>query len=354
MNINKNVLVLLDDWKDNYLKKNIGINILSQRNRVCIYCNKKISGGNNLNIIEGRIKKSKSGIIYSLVRYINITYVLFKYNINIVNWCYTTDDELLMICIFKLFVRRDLTIFVKSDSEDITKNKSFFIRKYFYKYIDRIFVESDEMKSTYERYFEKKQVVTIFNPSMFEFYNFERRLRNKVGFNKLLFVGIVARYKNIHGLLNIFESYAKRNDDRSITLVLIPDDLEYWAEIQLRIQDLLGKGFKINVLIKAPIETIYDKYLNSDILCITSFVEGVPNVISDAFYMGIPVISYSVGNIPNILCDDDLLCTDESDFIKKLEQFCNISFYEEKRLKFLKVYDDKMSLTFFKQNLLIL
>lgn len=353
MNINKNVLVLLDDWKDNYLKKNIGINILSQKNHVFVYCNRKISGGNNLNIIEGRVEKSKSGILYSLMRYINITFVLFKYNIKIVNWCYTTDDELFMICIFKLFVRRHLIIFVKSDSEDITKNKSFFIRKYVYKCIDRIFVESDEMKPTYERYFEKKQVVTIFNPSMFEYYNFERRLRNKLVINKLLFVGIVARYKNIQGLLNIFESYAKLNDDRSITLLLIPDDLEYWAEIQLRIQDLLRQGFKIDVLINAPIETMYDKYLNSDILCLTSFVEGVPNVISDAFYMGIPVISFSVGNIPNILCDDDLLCTDESDFLKKLEQFCNISFYEKKRLKYLKIYNDKMSLTSFKQNLLI-
>lgn len=353
MNHNKNVLVLLEDWKDNYVKKNIGINIFLQKSSVFVYCYRIISGGKNLNIIQGRVSKTKSGFLYSLIRYYKIVHVLYKYNIRIINWCYITDDELLMICLFKLFLRKDLIIFVKSDSEDITNNKSFILRKYLYRNINRIFVESDQIKQKYQKCFVKSAVVTIYNPSIFEFYKFDQPILNKLIINKLLYVGRVDRNKNIDGLLNIFEVYATKCIDRSLTLVVIPDDLEYWGEIQLKIKELLIRGFSINVLINASIQLMYNAYLNSDILCITSFNEGVPNVFSDAFFMGLPVVAYSVGKIPNILSDDDLLCKDEFDFVEKLEKLNNSKLYEDKKSKFLNLYNEKMSISFFKEKLLV-
>ncbi len=351
MHKNKNnVLVLLENWKDNYLKKNVGINISLQDKNVFIYCNKKISGGENLNIIENRISKFQSGIIYTLIRFIRITFVLLKYRITEVNWCYITDDELMIFCIFKKIFKRKLIIYVKADSEDITLNRSFKFRKYFLDSIDKLFVENEQIQSTYRKIFKKTSIIFLLNPSYFEFKGYlPKKTGNSSG--RLLYVGRVSPEKNILGLLNIFKKFAQKNKERCLNLVLLQDDLNYWNLVENEIDIMLGCGFKINIYLNPEDDILYDFYVNSDILCLTSINEGLPNVLSDAFYMGLPVVSFRVGSIPTILTDHDLLCTREFEFVKNLENLIINTNYENKREKYMMLYDEKMSVNTFKQHL---
>jgi glycosyltransferase involved in cell wall biosynthesis len=350
MDLNGNVLVLLEDWRSNYIKKNIGINIGLQNSNVIVYCNKNISGGENLSIIDGRVSKSKSGIRYTLLRWINILYVLSRYRITEVNWCYLTDDELVMICVFKMVFKRKLLIYAKADSENITLNKSFRFRKYFFTSIDKIFVENKEIESIYRNVLKVPEIISLFNPSFFESKMFFPR-NNDIFSGRLLFVGRVSLEKNIIGLTNIYRKYAKHRSKCCLNLILLSDDSNYWSKVDYEIKDLIKSGLEINVYFNPADDLMHKVYVDSDILCITSTNEGVPNVLSDAFYMGLPVLSYRVGNIPNILIDDDLLCDNEDDFVKKIQQFENNNLYKRKRKIYFDIYNEKMSLNCFKRKI---
>lgn len=353
----KNTLVLLEDWKEHYLNKNIGINILLSKNQIYIYCHKVISGNCNggalgHKFINNRVSKHKYGLYYSIFRYFKVLYVLIKYRIDEINWGYMSDDELLMICLYKLLYKRKLKIFVKTDSENITRNRSFQFRKFFLEKIDKIFVENDYMADLYRSVLKHPQIIILYNPSIFEYRRFGQRIGQEFS-GRLLFVGRISVEKNIHGLLNIFEKYAEGKVGACLNLILLPENQDYWRKLQLQIEKLLIAGCDIRIVFNPPIEDMYKIYLDSEVLCITSTVEGVPNVLSDAFYVGLPVVSYKVGNIPFILEDDNLLCESEFDFVRSLQWLSKKENYKKVQNHFFDFYDKRMSLSSFKMNLTI-
>lgn len=344
----KNTLILLEHWKRHFLKKNIGINILSTNENFFIYCNKTFDLTSGINFINSRVTKLERGIYPSFKRGFKIFYILFKYRINKINWAYITDDELFFICLYKLIFNKNLFIGVKTDSENITSNRFFYIKKIIFKHIDRLYVETNHIKDVYSLQLPGVSIKILYNPSFFELEKFSPK-KDSFSFTNLLFVGRISREKNIGDFLNIsYELFLKDNSIK-VKLLLLEDDKEYWESEILPLISNFNKFFHIEYIINASVTEMYNYYSNSDILCITSSVEGVPNVISDAYYMGLPVISYKVGNIPYLLNNDLVIACDLEDFVVKVLNLENKETFSHIKHLQHQFYLANMSLDVFKK-----
>ncbi len=344
----KNTLILLEHWRDHFLKKNVGLSILSTNDNFYIYCNKIYDRTNGINFINNRLSKHKHGLIPTITRGIKIFYILRKYKIDKVNWAYISDDELFFICLYKKIIKKNLFICVKTDSEDISLNKLFKFKLPFLQNIDKFFVETSYFKSLYSQFFSNVPIEILYNPSFLEVSNFSPK-QGKSNVSKLLFVGRISKEKNLKDFLNISYKYHLKGNHTSVELLLLEDDSDYWENEILPLINNFRIYFEINFIFNGTTNEMYQSYFSSDVLCITSFIEGVPNVISDAYYMNLPVLSYRVGNIPNLLNNDKTIADNLDDFVAKLEDLKNQELYTELINTQNHFYKSNMSLEVFKK-----
>lgn len=324
----KNTLILLEHWREHFLKKNVGLSILSTNDNYYVYCNKILNRTDGINFIGNRVSKQKHGFIPTIIRGFKIFYILKQYKIDKVNWAYISDDELFFICLYKKILKKNLFICVKTDSEDITSNRFFKLKLPFFQNIDRLFVETLHFKSLYSRFFINIPVKILYNPSFLELNNYKPKKENSKVSN-LLFVGRISKEKNLKDFLNISYKFYSNGNHTSVKLLLLEDDSDYWENEILPLIRKFRMYFEINYVINATVNEMYQSYFTSDVLCITSLIEGVPNVISDAYYMNLPVLSYRVGNIPNLLNNDKIIAENLDDFVSKLESLQNRELFTE-------------------------
>ena len=167
----------------------------------------------------------------------------------------------------------------------------------------------------------------------------------------LLFAGRISREKGIIRLLEIFKKYSLKNKEATLRLILLHDDYNYWIEVKKLIKELVFAGFRVHYQINPSIVDIHKYYSLSDILCITSLSEGTPNVISDAFYMNLVVVSFNVGKISSLITDKQLLCDSEYEFNLALKYLHNDDNYSYFQRKYSALYAEKMSFNQFKRKI---
>lgn len=170
---------------------------------------------------------------------------------------------------------------------------------------DIIFTESKDLENKIRSFSAKPINVRTFYKGI-DVLNFKELphksdLLKKLGLSErkryILFVGRLIYNKGIYEIAQAFSVISKKYPD--IDLILIGEEIE---------KEHLVKKFKqeriLNrVIFKGiiPYKEIAYYMKVSDLLCLPSWAEGLPNVVMEAMAVGLPVVASNVGGIPEIL-----------------------------------------------------
>ena len=146
----------------------------------------------------------------------------------------------------------------------------------------------------------------------------------------IIHVGGFSFEKNHKGLLSIFKKLVAQNENYRL-----------W---------LLGEG-PLKTQIEALVETLnlrpYTNFLGyvnnpmdyihqADLLVLPSIIEGLPGVITEAFYCKTPVVAYNVGGIADLIEDDEtgriIKVGDEQSFVSAVIDITSSSVEEKNRI----------------------
>jgi glycosyltransferase involved in cell wall biosynthesis len=112
-----------------------------------------------------------------------------------------------------------------------------------------------------------------------------------------LFVGVLERYKNVHGLVAAWRLAAPRVPDA--TLRIVGRGREH-ALVEQLVRDLPGQVTWAERLAPSEVAAALD---DATTLVLPSFSEGLPRVAMEAFARGRPVVGSRAGGIPDIVED---------------------------------------------------
>lgn len=134
---------------------------------------------------------------------------------------------------------------------------------------------------------------------------------------RILFVGHLVPVKGLPSLLQAFRGLLT-NSASNLELVLIGDGPQ---RQQLQNQaSRLGIQSRVKFLGQQRHEDLCAFYNSSDLFCLPSLNEGLPNVILEAFACGLPVVASGVGGIPEIITDDGIGLMARPEDARSLEQ----------------------------------
>lgn len=115
---------------------------------------------------------------------------------------------------------------------------------------------------------------------------------------RILFVGALVPVKNVSVLIGAFDRLLQTTDSRRPELVILGDG--YLRSPLEREVAARGLGAHVRFEGERSHDDVARWMAASDLLCLPSRAEGVPNVILEAFASGRPVVASAVGGIPEI------------------------------------------------------
>lgn len=117
------------------------------------------------------------------------------------------------------------------------------------------------------------------------------------------FAGWLVPAKGVHILLDAFERTTHQVSDIRLSIIGDSDDAEYKAELN---NVVAWQKLENRVTFHGWREDVLDAIDDADIYVLPSFTEGIPRSIVEAMALGKPVISTSVGGVPELLEDGEL------------------------------------------------
>jgi glycosyltransferase involved in cell wall biosynthesis len=162
------------------------------------------------------------------------------------------------------------------------------IKLFFYQFADGIVCNSNNSKIFLDKFINSK-IISIYNPLIF---NKKIRLKKKNNLDYLLAVGRIEKQKNFYGIIQAYNIVKIKHP--SIKLIIFGSGSEKIRLLKL-VSDL---KIEKNVVFKGY-KNPTNFYLKSKIFILNSYFEGMPNVILEAFYYKIPVISSNCLSGPN-------------------------------------------------------
>lgn len=135
-----------------------------------------------------------------------------------------------------------------------------------------------------------------------KFKAFDKRkaenLRAEFGNKKIIgTIGRLSEQKNVHDFIHIAERLLKHRSD--IHFVVIGD-----GPLRGQLEELADSlGLKVNITFMGIRLDTSDIYRTLDILLMTSLWEGLPRVIPEAMYCGVPVVANSIDGVSEIVND---------------------------------------------------
>ncbi|MEQ5318744.1 glycosyltransferase [Providencia vermicola] len=125
-------------------------------------------------------------------------------------------------------------------------------------------------------------------------------------FLTISFIGVISKRKNIELLIDSVSLLPFEIRKKIIVNVIGDckvDEKNYMSEIEKKINEL---KLNSNFLFLGHKENLENYYLNSDLVVLTSFQEGLPRVILEALSYGIYCISTMVDGINDIIISDEI------------------------------------------------
>lgn len=117
------------------------------------------------------------------------------------------------------------------------------------------------------------------------------------------FAGWLVPAKGLHILLDAFERTTHQISDIRLEIIGDSDEAEYKAELT---NVVAWQKLENRVTFHGWREDVLDALDTADIYVLPSFTEGVPRSIVEAMALGKPVISTTVGGVPELLEDGEL------------------------------------------------
>jgi glycosyltransferase involved in cell wall biosynthesis len=162
------------------------------------------------------------------------------------------------------------------------------IKLFFYQFADGIVCNSNNSKIFLDKFINSK-IISIYNPLIF---NKKKQSIKKSNLDYLLAVGRIEKQKNFYGIIQAYNIVKIKHP--SIKLIIFGSGSEKNRLLKL-VSDL---KIEKNVIFKGY-KNPTNFYLKSKIFILNSYFEGMPNVILEAFYYKIPVISSNCLSGPN-------------------------------------------------------
>ncbi|WP_214225528.1 glycosyltransferase [Pedobacter sp. B4-66] len=163
-----------------------------------------------------------------------------------------------------------------------------------YKNYDRIVCQTDEMKKSVlaEYNLNPNQLVVIHNPLIYsDLVKGERSLN---GQKKLLIIARMSKEKGFERLLDIFSQLPE-----TYTLSIAGDGvLKNKIVEQVNVLNLQSR-----VTFLGNVNNVTSIICKHDVLLLGSFTEGFPNVVLESLSVGLPVVSFRVGGISDLIKD---------------------------------------------------
>ena len=182
-------------------------------------------------------------------------------------------------------------------------------------------------------------------PNVADINRFELKHESDNETKKILHVStLIDDHKNISGIFKALKDVSKFRQD--FKLVVVSDgDIQKAKELQEKTE--LSAGFVEYHGTKTP-EEIAKFYRNADFFLLFSNYENLPVVISESHCCGLPVISSSVGGIPEMIDNENGILVEpnnESQLSKAIMSLLdNLEKYDAKliRSKAIKRYDNSV------------
>ncbi|HWP42238.1 MAG TPA: glycosyltransferase family 4 protein, partial [Blastocatellia bacterium] len=127
---------------------------------------------------------------------------------------------------------------------------------------------------------------------------------------QVLFAGRLTEVKRPDRFLRVISRVVERLPDKRLKIKIAGD-----GPLRDRVADLarsLGLGDE-NLELLGELEDMSGVYRETDLLMLTSDLEGTPNVLLEAMSYGIPVAATRVGGVPEIVRDQTGLLSDPED-----------------------------------------
>ena len=166
-----------------------------------------------------------------------------------------------------------------------------------YALADAVCVQTNEMKSFYPQYLQKKMYV-LENPLDFDEMQKQLRADNLHKENSVISVGRLEKQKDFVSLIRAFEIVAKSFPDWKLKIFGQGNRRD---ELQRLIDDL---HLACQVELCGVTHTPFLEMKKSKIFVLSSFYEGFPNVLCEAMHAGLPCISTRCACGPSDLIND--------------------------------------------------
>ena len=312
--LNNKVKVIFTD------KKSTLSRLLSFYRKPLIYLNRKFGFfKNNIMLlkkiyypyfhdIESIINENKYDIVISSATYFNALLPLLKINeeITLIGWQHSSHMNYF--------------------EEGVYKNQDAIIKNMFSKLDAYIVLTDDDRKKIKKDY--GVNVKRIYNP-----INFKQTKVGSLNNKNFIAVGRLSKEKRFDLLIENFNKFHTKNKEWK--LQIYGDGPERDSLEKLIIELNLENYVKINHFTNK----ITCKYLESSIYCMTSFGEGFGLVVIEAMESGIPVISYDIPSMKEILNDKCAILVKEgcnNDYINAMFELSNNEKLYKKMSKFSK------------------
>ena len=239
-----------------------------------------------------------------------------------------------------------------ADYERIVSSNAFIekrIVKYMKLYVDKlVFLSAKTRDVFFKKGFEAHKCFVLYNFSLFNFpiETIQRKASKKKDKVSLLFVGSIDQRKGIFDLLEIFE---KVGTSCQLNVCGIP--------IDSKSESMFLNAIKINPSVNymgfVNGEAKEKIYLESDVLVLPSYAEGLPVVILEAFSAGCAVIATKVGANSEIVHPENGILIDPGNTNELLRAIRNYTDHEKLSATQMKnyLYSVNFSLDSFISNL---
>ena len=274
---------------------------------------------NTLNI------KSKFGLGLAILRF----FIFVRKSKPDLIHAHTVFPIILTLLIKILFFKKIKIVATEHGTIDKETSKKFIYKMFSFlsSHLNQIlFVSQTSMKS----YVQNKLV----DPKKcFVIYNGIEKVEENNYFNvdpmvRFCYVGRFSQEKNIGLLLNSFLEFSDRVGINNVNLTMLGDG-QLFNEFKNKIEEKKVK----NVFLLGFKDNPKDYIKNCDCLLLSSYTEGLPTVIIEAFSMKKSVISTDCGGVGEMIKNNNFLVknNNKSEYVKSLMCFYNMTSDEKKK-----------------------
>lgn len=293
-----------------------------------------------------KIARSLYGIMFFLSISVPVfrIYKGFRFDVIFATWAY--PDSFAGVLISKLL---RIPIITKVHGTDINEYANYWLRRMMIQFTlnnsDRVISVSKALKNKMiEIGVKSEKIRVIYNGVDSDIFRplDKTQVRKELGINSdnnvILFVG---NLKSVKGLDYLIDALSQIPTLNNIRLVIIGEgELKKHLELKIKSYNIQNHIYMLGIKPHSEIA----QWMNvSDLLCLPSLSEGVPNVILESLSCGIPVVASNVGGIPEILVSADYGIMVQPGDSKKLCQAIQDCLRKKWNRELIRAYSSKFS-----------